>query len=255
MIQNVNDPSFNQLVEAQRLGFKFMKIYLHRERIGRLQKRITIGGAVSLVGYKKGQDDMGQQAYEFVERRGESMVFDFDAQEREFICWLYDDAGQGYFSETGYNRDLLASHMDFNFFIIKDPELLVDIEQRYDYMKKHPGKKRYKAKPLNEKLTGSMNISDIDNQMKFLQSRKDMLVSLEEKSEKKKAKVKEKIEKIKNEKAKTSDKKKDPDDKKETDPVLGNGGTNDNLDINPDVNPDENGNENPINVKKETVDA
>jgi len=193
MIQNVNDPSFNQLIEARRAGHKFMKIYLHRDRIGQMQRKISICGAVTLIGYKKGVDGMGLPKFDFREVRGESMVFEFDYSEREFICWLYDDPGPGYFSKTGYNRDLLASHWEENFFIIQDPELYADIHARYKYHKANPTKTVQKKGPVVDKITTDDSIQDIDAQMAFLQAQKDKLVEVKAEEIKKENEIQEAV--------------------------------------------------------------
>jgi hypothetical protein len=108
------------------------------------------------------------------------MVFDFDENEREYICWLLDDAGRGYFSPTGYNRDLLASHFEQPFFIIKDPELYADIKLRNEYLKKSPpviDVKQHKAFTTN--IHSGMSIEEIDNQIEFLRQRKDQIIKID----------------------------------------------------------------------------
>jgi hypothetical protein len=194
MISNVNDTFLDEIAEAKHLGHKFMKIFLHPDRIGRNQKQIIISGAVVLKGFITGNDNHGRMGYTFEERRGDSMVFNYDPQEREYVCWLYDDPGMGYFSETGYNRDLLASHFNDNFFIIQDPDVYADVNLRAEYLKKNPNTKYKKKTSVDKSLN---TIDDIDSQIKFLKQRKEILAKTEEIKKEEEKKKEEAVKKAK----------------------------------------------------------
>lgn len=172
--------AFVEIVEAKRQGHKFIKVYLHRSKIGRGQKRIMISGAVTLVGYRVGMDDFGSGNFRFEERRGDSMVFEFDENEREYICWLYDDAGRGYFSPNGYNRDLLATHFDQEFFIIKDPEVYADVKLRYEHLQKNPpSEATTNHKAFTTNINSGMTLDEIDSQIEFLKQRKEQIIKID----------------------------------------------------------------------------
>lgn len=177
-----NEREIAELAEAKKQGHKFMKIYLHPSKIQRNQRRIIISGAVTLHSVITGLDQFGGQQYNFEEKRGDSMIFEFDSNEREYICWLYDDPGKGYFSPNGYNRDLLASHWDQDFFIIRDPDLYADIKLRRDYLTANPKvgevEKLDKYKPVNKNLSHATSVEEIDAQLEFLLQRKEHIIQI-----------------------------------------------------------------------------
>ena len=182
MIQDLSeDRGFVELAEAKRQGHKFMKIYLHRSKIPRQQSKFIISGAVTLIGVKTGLDEYGGEQYHFEERRGDSMVFEFDRSEREFICYLYDDPGHGYFSPSGYNRDLLATHFNQSYFVIKDPNLYADVKLRYEYIQKNPPKKIVvnHHQGVVPNLNSGSTVTEINNQIEFLQQRKEQLIEMD----------------------------------------------------------------------------
>ncbi len=165
---------FDQVIEAKRQNYRFIRVFLHRDRIGRGQKEILISGCVGLHAYKTGMDGIGGTSeYEFKTIHGDEMRFTFDKNEREYVCDLLDDQGPGYFSEVGFNRDLIASHFSEPYFIIKDVEVLKDIKKRYETLIALGGEKieRKKAPVLNNNSTSE----DIDEQIKFLQNMKKTL--------------------------------------------------------------------------------
>ncbi len=219
MIADLSQDKFSEIVEAKRLGHNFMKIYLHRSRIGRNQKQIIISGAVVLRGYRSGMDEFGNDLFHFEEKRGESMIFEFDPADREYVCYLYDDPGKGYFSETGYNRDLLASHFEEDYFVIKEPQLHAEIQARYDWMKENPGKQLDSSNKIVTNINSGGSIEDIDSQIKFLQSRKSMMTKLKasekiKEDDKKKAYKKLKSDQAKQKKIDEAAKKEIEDNKK-----------------------------------------
>lgn len=178
-----DDQAIEELAEAKKKGHKFMKIYLHPSKIQRNQKKIIISGAVTLQAVKVGLDQFGGTEYRFVEKRGDSMIFEFDSAEREYVCWLYDDVGRGYFSPVGYNRDLLASHWKEDFFIIKDPEAYADVKLRHDYISENPKATTIDVKSekaINQHISSGQNVEEIDNQIKFLQQRKTQVIKMDE---------------------------------------------------------------------------
>lgn len=177
MIGNINSKAFDKLVEAQKQGHSFIKVYLHPARATRNRKPVTISGAVILHGYKSGGGANGNEEYNFFERRGGTLIFRFDASEREFICYLYDDPGRGYFSSTGYNRDLLASHLDMKMFIVKDPEIHADIVLRNEYMLKNPGAKIDSGDV--KKISSSASRKEIESEMIHLKKRLENLEKIE----------------------------------------------------------------------------
>lgn len=185
MIRSLSDPHFDEYVEAKKQGYKFIKVYLNHKRVETSGKTVTICGAVMLKGTKGGLNSVGQRAYEFREiRGGASMIFRLDESEREFICYMYDDPGRGYFSPVGFNRDFLASHMDRDDFIIRDPEVHADIKLRYEYMKANPGKK-YKGEA--PKTSANATRVDIENEINHLQERLGMMKVIEDKEDIEKA--------------------------------------------------------------------
>ena len=162
----------DEVIEAKRKGFKFIKVILDRSRIGRNQSEIHIAGAVILKGFKKGMGTGGLPEYNFEPRGGESMIFQFSREEREYVCWLYDDDGPGYFSRIGFNRDLLASHLEEKCFILSDPDVEKDVIARYEFIKSNPGKKRKQIKE-NIVVKDSDSVEDIDAQIAFLKKKRE----------------------------------------------------------------------------------
>ena len=161
----------DQVIEAKRKGYKFIKVILHHERIQRGQKEILISGCVGLQAIKVGSDGIGGlPEYEFKLTQSDEMRFVFDKNEREYVCQLLDDKGPGYFSEISFNRDLLASHFTQNYFIIDDPEVKKDVEKRYNYLLSLNGKKvTRKAAPV---LDNNATEEEIDEQIRFLKEKK-----------------------------------------------------------------------------------
>jgi len=184
-IQGLDERTYSELTEAKRAGHKFMKIYLNRAQIGRGQRQVIISGAVVLNGIRIGSDDFGQDTYRFDEMRGESMVFEFNPEEREFICWVYDDPGRGYFSPYGYNRDLLATHWDEPYFVIKDPEVYADVKSRAQFLKDNPQTHKIsKEKATVGNINNAVTADEIDSQIEFLKQRKVHLLEVDDKLKK-----------------------------------------------------------------------
>ena len=165
---------FDQVVEAKRQNYRFIKVFLHRDRIGRGQSEILISGCVGIQGSKVGTGGIGGLAeYEFRTVHSDEMRFTFDRNEREYVCHLLDDQGPGYFSEVGYNRDLLASHLNENYFVIQDASVLKDIQKRHALLLSNGGKKvKMKKAPV---LDNNSTSEDIDAQIKFLEEKKKLL--------------------------------------------------------------------------------
>jgi len=166
------EETLDEVLEAKRQGHKFIKLFLHRSRIGRNQAEIIISGAVALRGIKKGSGIGGLPDYDFHPVVGESLVFTFSREEREYVCWMYDDQEPGYFSPIGYNRDLLATHLDDNFFVVNDVAVLQDIQSRYEWLKSNPDK-RNKRQVAAAFTTGApQSVDEIDAQIEMLKERK-----------------------------------------------------------------------------------
>lgn len=165
------EENIDEVIEAKRQGHKFIKVFLHPEIIQRNANEVAISGAIVLKAEKRGVGAGGLPDYHFTAEGGETLIFRFNRAEREFMCWVFDDKGPGYFSPIGYNRDLLASHLEENFFIIPDEKVKKDIENRYQYMKENPGKRSVNAgAPILTAPTETPE--DIDAQIIYLKEKK-----------------------------------------------------------------------------------
>lgn len=193
MIRDIKDSFFDKRVEAKKFGHRFIKVYLHPSKIGRNQQEVIISGCVDLVGTPSGLNDRGQRSYNFHEQYGASMKFILDDNEGEFVCWLYDDQGKGYFSETGYNRDLLASHYNDNFFTINDVDVLKDVQERAEWRSAH--KKDKYREGIAPKIKQASK-EDLAKEIEALQKKLQNLEEIEKEQLTEKESLTEKIEKI-----------------------------------------------------------
>ena len=195
MIENVNDPRFDEIAEAKKLGHKFIKVYLHPSKIGKGQKEVLIGGAIILRGYRKGDDD-----FDFIPEKDANMVFIYDRNEREHICWLYDDPGKGYFSDVGYNRDLLATHWTENYFVLKEPSVYAEVKRRYEFLKENPPNRKQRKEQFNPqgRATPETAVKDLEDQIKFLKGRADQIKKTQLEQQKEDEKLEEAYEDLKN---------------------------------------------------------
>lgn len=168
----------DEVVEAKRQGHRYIKLFLDRSRIGRNQDSIIISGAVILRGIRKGSGIGGLPDYEFQAVAGESLVFTFSREEREYICWMYDDEMPGYFSPVGYNRDLLASHLNESFFIINDVAVLQDVQNRAQWLVDNP--KRRNQRQSNPSFAGqatkATSVDELDREIEILKERKRLAI-------------------------------------------------------------------------------
>ena len=201
MIENINDPAFDEIAEAKKQGHKFHKIYLHRSKAGKGQQKISISGAIILRGYRSGIDQ--DETFTFQPMSNENLDFYWDRNEREFICWLYEDQGPGYFSNKCYNKDLLATHFDQDYFIIKEPELFAEVKTRYEWLKKNPPKLDKPVNnfnPHNNRISKEDDISDLESQIQILQGRKKQIQKLDVNEKEEAAKISALYEKEQSEK-------------------------------------------------------
>jgi hypothetical protein len=172
-----DEEMFDEVIEAQRQGHRFFKIFLDRSRIGHQQAELLISGAVILRGFKKGSGIGGAPEFEFKAVHGQSLVFRYSKADADFVCMMYDDPGPGYFSATGYNRDLLATHYGENFFYVKDPEIKADIEKRVIWLEENKDKRNQRRKDPSIMSTTVNNVDDIDSQIAFLESKKKEMLA------------------------------------------------------------------------------
>jgi hypothetical protein len=172
MIKDLEEDIIDKVAEAKRQGHRFIKLFLNRNMVQRNKGEILISGAVALIGTKKGSGFGGLPDFDFKPKQGESLHFSFSREEMEYMCWMFDDQGPGYFSSVGYNRDLLASHLEEDFFVIPDPAVLEDVKKRHSYMKANPGKKNHMREPAMMSTTAE-SVEDIDAQIEYLKSRKE----------------------------------------------------------------------------------
>lgn len=176
------EETIDEVIEAQRKGHKFIKLYLNRSMVGRNQSEIVISGVVALRGIPKGSGMGGMPEYEFESRGGEALVFRYSRDEREYTAWMFDDMGPGYFSSVGYNRDILASHLEDSFFEIRDQSVLNDVMERRDFLTNNPGKKnKIRKVPMLE--TTALTAEDIDAQIQHLLKKKETIQKSENPAE------------------------------------------------------------------------
>lgn len=184
-----DEEAIDVIMEAKRLGHKFIKVILHRNMIQRSQNEIVISGVTILREFKKGLGTGGIPEYSFKVQGGENLVFSFSREDREFVAFMFDDQEKGYFSPKGYNRDVLASHLDDDMFVIHDEAVLEDVKARNKWMKENPGAKNM---PETEAIIRPAVNSedDIDKEIQRLKDMKEKMkgagkiASLSEVSEK-----------------------------------------------------------------------
>lgn len=166
----------DEILEAQAQGHKFIKVYLNMRIFGRTQNEMIISGGVKLIASQTGNGMAGLPEYSFEERSGESFRFALDVKERQYTCHILDDQGPGYFSPIGYNRDLLATHMEEGFFMIPDKEVEADVLKRAEYIKENK-KKHVSKKDRPAVLTSTANTpEDIDSHIKYLLEKKKSIL-------------------------------------------------------------------------------
>lgn len=103
------------------------------------------------------------------------LVFRYDPQARAHIAFLWDDDQPGVVSETGYNRDFLASHMDRAEWIIEDREVEKDVRERLQRMKHKAADKAQQQVegPLSQENMDNMTLESIEAQLDFLMKMKE----------------------------------------------------------------------------------
>lgn len=179
-IEGLSNKDFDILPAAKREGFKFIKVNLHPRAQGKGVGPFRFSGCIELKGWKSG---IGAQAkYSFREIRGGQFSFEWSEADADFVCWLLDDTQRGPYSAIGFNRDLLAAHLGQNVFIVSDPAVYIDVKKRAEWLKnnidrirKEKEEKRNNLDKRNKIPSSGDNISDLDDQIRFLKSRKEQL--------------------------------------------------------------------------------
>ena len=171
---------FDQLVAAEDAGYKFMKVYLNKTRVSRGQKEVFIHGVKQLKAYGRGRNEEGIDEWEFVKDSG-LVKFKLDRRERAYIGYLWDDNDKTKYGWKGYNRNILATHIETGDFIIKDEDILKSIHNRLEKIKAFNAKHIITEEEKIEKISVGTDEKDLDEQIKFLQAKKEMINKSREK--------------------------------------------------------------------------
>jgi len=129
------------MAEAQNKGHEFIKLRLNRREIRRnAGVGVRFTGVQTIKGYRGGQDRDGMDIID-LEVKGGSLVFRLDAASREFTAYLLDDKTKAIYSEIGYNRDFIATHIVNKSeaeqpFYIESKGIMRDIEKRMQAIQK-----------------------------------------------------------------------------------------------------------------------
>lgn len=116
---------------AKRAGHKDIEIRLNPQ--ARHQSAGQITGCKVLRVFPNGTDHNNVPKYEFEVGNGD-ISFVFDEEKMDMVAYLLDDEERGTVSQVGYNRDLLASHIDI--FIVVDPTIAADVEKRAEKIRR-----------------------------------------------------------------------------------------------------------------------
>lgn len=167
-----DDDSTAKIYAAKAAGYKFIEVHLKPNV--KLQGTGRISGAMTLRVWPDGLDHNNVPKFAF-KATGGDIQFAFDNKKFVMYASVLDDNEKGVVSEVGYNRDLLATHLDL--FDIPDPEIAADIKSRAELYKAkalqaeaerqpEPDLELYAAGPIE-------SVSEIDRQIAMLQRRKD----------------------------------------------------------------------------------
>ncbi len=174
MSQSLDERENDQRFAAEEEGFKFIKIILSKKRVAGIQKQLHIHGVKALNAYSKGKNDEGIEEFEF-ERTSGIIKFKRDRRARAYVGYLWDDDERGYYSRKGFNRDFLATHLETGDFIIKDETVLEDVKKRLEKIKKVLAVKSEEEAKEVIQLSDKDDIDDIEEQIKFLSAKKEMI--------------------------------------------------------------------------------
>jgi hypothetical protein len=75
----------------------------------RAPREYRMCGVKAIKGSRGAQDESGRPSIG-IRITGGDISFIWNAEDREWIGWLFDDKDKGAFSKIGYNRDFIASH-------------------------------------------------------------------------------------------------------------------------------------------------
>lgn len=168
------------VIEAKRAGKRFIKVRLNpRHWPSETSEEKKITGGVELRGHRR-PGVGGHASWGFSERRDGDLRFNWDPRERDFICMMYDDQGPGYFSGVGFNRDLLASHYGDGMFVIDDPDVIADVQNRIENLQGSKSKSYEEKQAFKSRQQASV----IDRQVRELEERKKRLIQEAEKKQK-----------------------------------------------------------------------
>ena len=155
---------------AKAVGHDEIEVHLNPE--SNHQGAGSITGCKVLRVYPAGTDRNNVPKYDFVVGDGD-IKFAFNEEKFAMCAHLLDDKERGTVSPVGYNRDLLASHIDL--FIVPDPAIAADVQKRAEKMMVRAAENDVKRKAEAE--GDSLSVNDIDEQMEELQKRKEKMLS------------------------------------------------------------------------------
>jgi hypothetical protein len=160
--------------EAQAQGYTFLKIRLNPRMVR--NKDMRLAGVKVARGFASGEKPDGTRKIDFLVTGG-LLQFQFDRVARTWMAYLLDDKDRGAFSDKGYNRDFLASHLvnsapGMEMFIIdEDKEVIADIKDRMERLSK-----RMKDKEETEKSIRLESLDEIDKELDELSQKKQRIM-------------------------------------------------------------------------------
>ena len=166
-----DDTSGAAVYAAKAAGYKFIEVHLNPNANVQNAGRIT--GAYKLNVYPAGTDRNNLPKYDFHVRGGD-IEFAFDKRKYVMLAQVLDDTEKGAVSDIGYNRDLLATHIDM--FIIPDKDVEKDVLKRAERIRE----RAFQKKPVDGTdmtLYGEETITDIDKKIQELTEKKAKMAS------------------------------------------------------------------------------
>lgn len=145
---------------AQQQGHEFIEVHLNPAI--KLQNASRMTGARVIRAYDGPLDEYNIPTYEFAVTGGD-IEFKRDLVKRKMVAFVLDDKEKGVVSPTGFNRDLLASHIDS--FIVPDPVIAADIRNRADLL--------LQKRARDEKVKEEKSAEDYEKEIKELQAKRD----------------------------------------------------------------------------------
>jgi len=199
-MEQADDFQDNRRFDAEAHGHRYIEIELHPSHARGGQLEIRYSGVFIANVFEDGLDQYNLPKMS-TNIEGGALIFNRDERTGKWVAFLYDDNEPGvlrgpgkyeivlktyiYKGEErtykenkevekgpllgtkGYNRDWLASHWHENMFIIKDPEVRRDVENRYKMSK---GDKPAEGKPVTELEETNQQVAELQKKLEIMNS-------------------------------------------------------------------------------------